>query len=333
MKRRVVALLVGLLVFSCAKKMAPPSPDRFAPHLAEIVTRTRSQVELVFDEEIDPARVVADSYVLKGPDTMRVVLRGASLGREPQSILLWTPVQQPGIYEVRGPAWDRAGNRVQFRGRFRGSERIDTVPPVVSRVDPAPGTVRIGRNPTVRVRFSKAIDTTGMFSYMFVPSSYDTMFVRQWDADWQGVAFGRRDSLGAGTIAYFLAQPGLRDLEGNRTRTAAFTYFTPDSVLEAKPVRGRARWQRGLLGTGTVLLQTDSGGPEPTAALAAVLTDGSFFTKAKAGSYFIEAVADTDGDGLVDLASVPKPYRTEAESIELDLQPETNPRPISAYRR
>jgi len=336
-----ILLAAGAVVFFsfCAKKMLPPSPDRFAPHLEEIDTRSRSQVELVFDEEIDPAKVVADSFSVTGPDGGRVELRGASLGRQADRVSLWTPVQvAAGLYELHGVVWDRAGNPTRFRARFRGSEKRDTIAPRVVRVEPSPGAAGLRSGAAVRVKFSEPVDTSGTLSFMFVPARYDTLFKRAWDPDWQGLGFVNRDSLPEGAIIYFMLEPGAADLEGNRTRVAAFTYFTPDSVFAAEPVRGKAEWHQGPLGTGTVFFHAESlaettAVESRTTALAAVLRDGSFFTKVRQGGYEVEAVADTDGDGLVDLSSAVVRFSTEQESLELTLEPEKSPRPVSAYRR
>jgi hypothetical protein len=64
-----------------------------------------------------------------------------------------------------------------------------------------------------------------------------------------------------------------------------------------------------------------------------VLTDGSFSTKVRKGQYEVVAVADTNGDGLAELASPALKFSTDAESLSLSLEPESLPRPINAYRR
>lgn len=74
----VLALALVALV-SCAKKMLPPSPDRFPPSLQEVETRTRSQVTLVFDEAMNGAKLKPDSFLLTGPAGETLALRGVSL--------------------------------------------------------------------------------------------------------------------------------------------------------------------------------------------------------------------------------------------------------------
>jgi len=343
----VVLALVLVAMVSCAKKMLPPSPDKFAPHLQEIVTRTRSQVALVFDEEIDGTKLSPDSFRLTGPAGETLVLRGVSQGRNNEEVQLWTPTQEPKLYEVRGIVWDRAGNPARFRGRFHGSSRQDTVAPRVVRIEPQPGSTRQKRGVAIRVTFSEAIDTSGVLDYMFVPAEYDTQFKRSWTSDWQTLSFMHLESLPTGAVIYLVVQPRALDLERNRVKGPAFTYFTSDSAFDAVPVKGKAKWLNGPLGTGTVLFQaagrgTGDGGQGTdtakvlsvrTTGVAPVLTDGSFSTRLKKGEYEVVAVADTNGDGLADLASPALRFSTDSESLSLSLEPESLPRPINAYRR
>lgn len=330
--RAGAVLLVVLAVLpGCAKKLLPPSPDRFAPQLQEVVTRNRVRLELAFDEDIDAQRLAADSFRVTGPDGDRLGLRGAGRGRSGDRVELWTLPQEDQVYELTGVVWDRAGNPGRLRARFRGSVRADTIPPRVRSVVPEPGSEG-QRRVAVRVSFTEPVDTTGELSWMVIPSRYDTLFARAWQEDWQEVEFAMRDTLANGEVLYFLLQPGVRDLEGNRNRDPAFTYFTQDSLLEGDVVYGRATWQEGMLGTGTVLFH-GPGAERMTSAVAPVLSDGSFSVRVAPGGYEIQAVVDTNLDGLTDLASPLTGFNTEAESIEVRLLPESLPRSIDGYRR
>jgi len=342
-------VLVSLMVMalSCAKKMLPPNPDRFAPRLQEVQTLTRSQVALVFDEDIDGAKLKPDSFLLTGPAGETIALRGASLGRKGDEVQLWTPTQELKLYEVRGVVWDRSDNKTRFRARFRGSSKQDTIAPRVTRIDPAPGAVGQKRGVKVRVTFSEAIDTSGVVRYLFVPASYDTEFERSWSSDWQTLSFSGLESLPSGVNVYLHVLPGAIDLEGNRATGPAFTYFTSDTILDAVAVKGKALWP-GAVGTGAVFFTesaavrviTDSLEPPRTetlpvrtTGLAPVLFDGSFATKVRKGEYEVVAVADTNGDGLAELVSPAVKFNTDAESLSLNLEPESLPQLINAYRR
>jgi len=343
----LMGILLLVLVISCAKKMLPPSPDRFPPRLQEVDTRTRSQVTLVFDEAIDGARLKPDSFLLTGPSGETLALRGASLGSSSAEVQLWTPIQEVKLYEVRGVVWDRAENKTRFRARFRGSAQRDTIAPRVARVDPAPGTARVRRGGKISVTFSEAIDTSGVVNSMFVPAAYDTEFKRSWSPDWKSLNFSRRESLPSGAIVYLLVQSGAKDLEGNREKSPAFTYLTSDTLFDGVSVKGKAAWPGGLEAgavffteSAAVRVITDSLKPPRTetlpvrtTGLAPVLADGSFATKLRKGEYEVVAVADTNGDGLAELVSPPVKFNTDAESLSLSLEPESLPKPIDAYRR
>jgi hypothetical protein len=355
-----VALVVML---GCAKKMLPPSPDRFAPRLQAVETRTRSQVALIFDEDINGAKLKPDSFLLTGPAGETIALRGASLGRNSEEVQLWTPIQEVKLYEVRGIVWDRADNKTRFRARFRGSSMQDTIAPRVARIEPAPGSPRQKRGVKVRVTYSEAIDTSKAVGYLFVPVAYDTGFKRSWSTDWQTLNFTRIESLPSGAVVYLLVQPGARDLEGNLDKSPAFTYFTSDTIFDGVAVKGRAVWPgmttptpaslsrgreetEGVTGavffteSASVRVITDSlqpprteSLPVRTTGLAPMLSDGSFATKLRKGEYEVIAVADTNGDGLAELVSPPVMFNTDAESLNLSLETESLPQPINAHRR
>jgi hypothetical protein len=343
----LMCILLAVMVISCAKKMVPPSPDRFSPRLQEVETRTRSQVTLVFDEGINGAKLKPDSFLLTGPAGETIALRGASLGRGNGEVQLWTPIQEVKLYEVRGVVWDQAGNKTHFRARFRGSSMQDTIAPRVAGVEPAPGASRQKRGVKVRVTFSEAIDTSGVVNSMFVPVAYDTVFKRAWSTDWQTLSFTSIESMPSGAVLYFMALPGAADLEGSRSTGPAFTYFTSDTILDVVPVKGKAAWP-GELRTGAVFFTesasvrviTDSllpprteSLPVRTTGLAPVLSDGSFATKVRKGEYEVVAVADTNGDGKAELVSPAVKFNTDAESLSLSLEPESLPRPFNVYRR
>ncbi len=311
----------------------PPSPDRFAPYLEEIVTRNRSQVELVFDEPIDGRRVSADSFYMTDANGLGVRLRGASLGRQSSSVMLWTPVQSVQLYYVEGVVWDMAGNAARFKARFRGSDKLDTIAPTASRITPVPATAGLQRAATVTVRFSEPVDTAVVPEFVFVPEEYDTLFRRTWEPNWQTIHLTLADTLPSGSIVYVQLLPGIRDLEANRSRTTAFTYFTPDSVLTAEPVKGRAVWHAGPLGTGTVFFFPETSRPARAAGLAAILPDRSYATRLRPGTWRAVAVADTDFDGLVDLSATSPEFTPPQESLDFQLAPETVPARVRDFRR
>lgn len=323
--RQLIQFFIGLVVFGglfCAKKMLPPSPDRFPPRLMEVNTRSRVQLELVFDEEIDPTRFATESLTISG-----LRIRGISMGRQDNRMVVWTEPQRGENYLIQGVVWDVAGNPGRFRAGFRGSTRVDTIAPRVIGVMPTPETKRLSRGIRIGVRFSEPVDTTVGLNYLIVPRVVETLFVRSWDPNWQEVRFTCRDSLG-GPDFYFLLHSGISDLENNRCRVPAWTYWTADTVFDGVRVKGRAYVERKPLGAGVVFFNQVE-----TRALAPILSDGSWELKLRAGTYSVFGVGDTDFDGIVDLTSPAVEFNTADESLYLFLVPESMPRGINEYCR
>ncbi|MGC8797942.1 MAG: Ig-like domain-containing protein [candidate division WOR-3 bacterium] len=323
--KRLVAILIVFFFFSalfCAKKMLPPSPDRFPPRLVEANTRSRVQVELVFDEDLDPARFNPESLTITG-----LKVRGISLGRQQNRVVVWTEPQRQDNYLIQGVVWDVAGNPGRFRTGFKGSVRIDTIAPEARVVTPAPETRGLYRSVRIIVRFSEPVDTTTGLNYLIVPKAVETLFTRSWDANWQEIKFLCRDSL-AGPDFYFLLLPGVVDLENNRCRMPVWTCWTTDSVFEGVRVHGRTDFNTQPVRSGVVFFNQGS-----TRALAPVLSDGSWNLKLRSGVYSVFGVGDTDFDGQVDLISPEVEFNTKNESLLLFFVPESLSRSVNEYCR
>lgn len=327
---RAAAVAAGLLAgfFGCAKKMLPPSPDRFAPHLVAVESRVRTQVELGFDEDVDASRLNPDSLVLLDASGERVPVRGLAAGRTGSTIQVWAPFEAHRQYSIRGSVPDQFGNAGRFAARFVTSDRTDTIAPRVLRVDPAEGATGRGRGVVLRAKFSEAVDTAAGGRALFVPSRFDSLFTREWEADWQGVRMVCSDTLPNGSIVYALFGVGATDLEGNRVRVPAFTCFTPDSSLDAPAVHGRASGLPAGTGLGVVFF---NGGETP--AMAVVAASGDFVARLRDGTYDVVAVFDTDADWRADLVGRRPAFVSTLDSLTVNLVPEIHPEPIDSYRR
>ena len=320
------ALLAGC--FGCAKKMLPPSPDRFAPHLVMVESRARTQVELGFDEDIDASRLNSDSLVVLGPSGERVPVRGLAAGRTSSTIQVWASFEARRQYSIRGKVPDRVGNVGGFVARFVTSDRADTISPRVLRVDPPEGATGRRRGVVLRAKFSEAVDTAAGAGALFVPARFDSMFVREWDSDWQGIRMSCSDSLPSGSVVYALFGVGATDLEGNRLRSPAFTYFTPDSALGALTVHGKTAGTPAGAGFGVVFF---NGGTAP--AMTVVAPGGDFVARLRDGTYDVVAVSDTNGDWRADFVGRHPAFAATGESLTVDLIPELHPESINSYRR
>ncbi|MEO0009988.1 MAG: Ig-like domain-containing protein [candidate division WOR-3 bacterium] len=322
MRCSVVLALLVLVTSNCAKKMLPPSPDRFPPRLVEVDARSRVQVELIFDEDIDPARFQPESISISD---LRV--RGVSAGRQRSSVLIWTESQRPESYFIKGVIWDAAGNAGRFRAGFRGSSRADTIPPQVVAVQPAPESKGMLRSVRIAVRFSEPVDTTAPVNYLIVPRVAETLFVKSWEPSWQEFRLVCRESL-PGTEFYFLLLPGIPDLENNPSRMPAWTSWTAETVFAGIRIQGRVSFNGQPVRSGAVFFNQ-----EETRALAPILADGSFGVKLRAGVYSVFAAGDTDYNGRAELISPEIQFNTEGESLELMMLPESLPRMINEYCR
>ena len=362
-------LAVGFLLSSgCAKKMLPPSPDRFPPHLVEIRTRTRARLELEFDEGLAQSGLVADSFRITWAQDSVLAIRGVTLSRKTGRIQLWTDVQSPKTYVLTGVVRDTAKNVGRFRARFVGSTRVDTIAPRVTRVTPAAGTGGV-RSSLVTVEFSEEMDTTGGqvrsanaevriadHLLLVVPARLDTLVRTSWDADWQSLTIGiLRETSGDTTEqrnddsdttqnpkpkiqnpsapadrVYVLLLPGLEDLEGNVCKEPAFTCFTADSAFGGVNVKGEVQSANGEVPSANGVVFFDG---DVTKAFAPLLSDWSFSALVLPGTYEVRAVADTNSDGLVDLAGTVPDFSTKAESLKLTLSPVESLLPIHVYRR
>jgi ribosomal protein L35AE/L33A len=323
-----LAWLIVFVMAGCAKKMLPPSPDRFSPRLTAVTARVRTQVELTFDERLDAGRLSAESLLVVRPDGSAVALRGVSLGRSDAAVLVWAGFEPGVLYEIRGTVFDATGNPGWFRARFVASLKSDTIPPRLRRLDPPAGATGRMTGQPVRVRFTEALDTAAVPTWFFVPSSADSQYRFEWDPDWQGFRLQARESLVGGGGVYFVLLPGLRDLDGNVSSAWALTYFTSDSAFVGRQLRGSVGFPAGQPRRGMVLFD----GPS-TFAAALLDSSGGFLAWVPESAGTAVALADSDGDGLADLVSAAVPYSTDGDSLFLELRLQVPPRRFDAYRR
>lgn len=322
-------ILVALCGQRCAKKMLPPSPDRFAPRLEEVNARSRVQVELVFDEPVvPPAESDAESFVVLDRGGLPRKIRGVSRGRRRECLLVWTEALAPAQYTILGRVVDEAGNAAQFRRLFFAAKIVDTIAPTVRGIRPLPGSVGLRRDPTVEVTFSEPVDTSVAPSVLVVPRWLDTLFKRRWSPDWLSLSLRCLDSLADSEVVYIVLLPGVRDLSANLCWQTGYTYFASDSLMPAAAVRGRVRLDEGGIGVGVVFF--DDG---VTKAIAPVLSDGSFATRLRHGRYAVSCAVDLDLDGLAEFVSQGIEFNTQAESLELVPALLSSPVRIDAYCR
>ncbi|MFO7649968.1 MAG: hypothetical protein R6X13_01315, partial [bacterium] len=271
---------------------------------------------------------------------------GLATGRS-GSLLVWTALQDPVIYELSAKVPDLAGNVAHVKARFRGSSTIDTVLPRIISVRPTPGQTNYQADEIV-FEFSKPMDTLASVRFSAVPSEFELQLEPRWDPGWQRlrlmrpavrpgddppVAPGSQDSsivAGRGTQTWSLSAhhvvlfAGLPDLEGNDTRHPAATSFSRDSTFAGEDVRGR------VLGSGPSIVCLRSG-----VAVALAVTDDSgwFASRVPAGRYEVVAFSDTSRNGLADLVGRVEADLPGSDTILIRIEPEPTPRALSEYCR
>lgn len=335
----IVCILAAIFTLaSCAKKMLPPSPDRFAPRLQEIIPVNQIRLDLSFDEEIDANTLRPDSFYITSPEEETITIRTVSRGTNANTITLYTMPLSQTQYQISGTVADRLNNRVQFRRKFRASVKIDSIPPRINRILPQSGTTRKNRNIAFEFSFSEPIDTTRPVSFLVYP--LDKKRINwQYSSDWQSLTFGYStrsksgeilsDSLAPNTNVYFILQPSLADLSGNRVPNCAYTFFTTESVLPLLIVSGNLYYQNQPHADGIVIFSNP-------ALKAVTISDqqGNFAIRLDSLSYQITALKDTNFDNFVDLIAGLTDFNPlDTIPLKLNLQPVQESQEIDYYLR
>lgn len=323
--RRLPFLAAAFLVLACAHKAAPPNPDRFPPHLADLTPVNMTRVDLIFDEPMTQKELTTDDYSITDPqgDTLRLL--AAAPGADNLTISLITVKQSPVIYSLRGQASDVAGNLTHFTRRFTGSTRSDSVAPIISSITPRPYSTRMRSNITVSATFSKVLDTLTYGGFLILPASLRTRFSHAWSPTLTGLQFTLPDTLGPDTTVSFILPASLKDFVGNRLAQPGFTSFTSESVPLPRVLRGRLQFKTKPVPGGYVELIR--GMPQ----LATVSrTDGSFSLRAESLPYAVRVFADTNRDGLVELSAA-REQAALPDTLVIQLAPDTTRTRIDSF--
>jgi len=318
--------------------MLPPSPDRFPPRLQEILPVNQIRLDLVFDEEINQGTLNPQSFLLTTPDNETLLIRTVSRGTSSNIITLYTQPLQPVQYLISGTVADRFNNIAQFRRNFKASAIIDSIPPRITRFLPQIGTTRKNRNISFEFSFSEPMDTTRPVSFIVYP--LDKQRINwQYSGDWQSLTFGYStrgkpgeifaDSLAPNTNVYFILQPSLTDLSGNRLQNCAYTFFTTESLLPPVIVSGNLFYQNQPYADGIVIFSNPN-----SKAITVSDEQGNFAIRLDSALYQIIAVKDTNFDYFVDLITEPADFNPlDTMPIKLNLQSILESQEIDYYLR
>lgn len=323
-------LILGFL--ACAQKMLPPSPDRFSPGLEEIEVQNRTKINITFNEEIESKGISQDSFRITTTDLETLAIKEISLSRRSKVITLITERQKPIRYSFQAKVTDLAGNRARVQAKFMGSIVQDTIPPRILEISPKIGAIKQRKNIRIGLRFSEEIDTVIPVEWVILPKVLSSRFTVNWQSDHRHLNFIMADSLGADTVVYFVLLRSAYDFEGNRITFPGFNFFTSDSLLNTKLVTGKVTDKDEPLKDGFVLFSKRADSIQ-TMAIIPIDTAGSFSIQIRDGSYDVTALTDTNFDRRIDLKGEIKDFNTTAETLLIEVYPDTLEPTLDWYLR
>jgi hypothetical protein len=330
-KRFIIYFLFGTIFVSifCAKKMLPPSPDRFAPHLSEIDAVNRVRIDLNFDEEINVSKLTPQSLFITSSAGETLRIRTISRGKTSNTVSLFTEKIKPEEYYLSGTVEDKAGNiRRVVNKRFKGSSIIDTIPPTILSIIPKIGAIKLYKRIYFDFGFSEPMDTLSNINYLVYPLDKNKI-KSEWSSDWQDLTFSYPDSLLPHTAVYFILQPTLKDLENNWIANCGYTFFYTDSVIPSVLASGNLYYHDKAYKNGIIIFANDT-----TKRITVSDISGKFSIRLDSTLYNITAIADTNYDNTVDLFTEQKNFNPkDTTTIKLNLTPILESKTIDSYLR
>lgn len=323
----ILLLTSCLFLFSCAKKMLPPSPDRFSPHLLQIKSINRIKTDLIFDEEINVSKLSPQTITITAGDGETLNIRTISQGKTANTISLFTNRIKPKDYYLSGTFEDRAGNvRQVVNKRFKGSIVIDTLPPSILTISPKIGTIKMSKRINFDFSFSEPMDTLASINYIVYPLE-KTKIKWAWRSNWQELTFSYPDSLAPYTYVYFILLPTLKDLENNRMENCGYTFFTTESLLPPILVSGNLYYQDQPYKNGLIMFTSNTKKHITVSDIS-----GKFSIRLDSIVYNISAFADTNYDNMVDLFAEQNNFHyKDTTRIKLNLVPVLEIKTIDSY--
>ncbi len=317
---------------ACAQKMLPPSPDRFSPKLEEIEVQNRTKIIVRFNEEIEPKEIINDSFLITTTDLETLSIKEISVGKKSNIITLITERQKPVHYSFQAKVTDLFGNRAKVKTKFLGSIVKDTIPPRILEISPKLGATKLKRNIRIGLRFSEEIDTVIPIVWYILPKVLRSRYTTMWEPDHKSLTFSMSDSLGADTVIYFVVLRSAFDFEGNRITYPGFNFFTSDSLLNTKLVIGKVTQKNEPVRDGFILF-TKMADSSQTMAIIPIDTAGTFSIQIREGIYNLTVLADTNFDNRIDMKGEIQDFNTMAESLLIEVYPDTLEQTFDWYLR
>ncbi|MCS7258246.1 MAG: Ig-like domain-containing protein [candidate division WOR-3 bacterium] len=306
-----LSVLIGLMLIGCAKKMLPPSPDRFAPQLLEIEPKTQTRLDLVFNEEILPyTDSIYRFYVTNKTDTFEVI---SIVSTSSNMLSIYTKPLTPNTqYQIHGWVADRTGNFTVIKKAFKSTSQPDSTGPKIVNIYPKPGSnLKYRKDFYIEVIFSEPVDPKSNICFAISPL-YKEKVNYQFSKDYQTLTFYYTDTLVYQGLVYFILLPSITDIANNRLRNLGYTYFTSDSTFITGFARGKISFQNLPIADGIIVFKRGN-----LKSFTTSNRDGIFSCKLEPGKYFITVIADTNNDFYVDLISPESDIVVDTTQLEL----------------
>ncbi len=168
MKTKIFYLFLFLLIFGCAKKGPPTSPDRTPPFLISVDVLDQSHITITFDENIDV--LSAESLYNFKSDSL-YILASVATGK---NIFITTDDMDTIDYQIKlSNISDISGNKQdEYVIKFRGTLNRDTIPPGIVK-SPSTTLTNSPADTNLVLKFSEQIDKSRIYIMPDIKFSWD----------------------------------------------------------------------------------------------------------------------------------------------------------------
>ncbi|MCK4329613.1 hypothetical protein KAX02_07195 [candidate division WOR-3 bacterium] len=168
MKTKIFYLFLFLLIFGCAKKGPPTSPDRTPPFLISVDVLDQSHITITFDENID--MLSAESLYNFKSDSL-YILASVATGK---NIFITTDDMDTIDYQIKlSNISDISGNKQdEYVIKFRGTLNRDTIPPDIVK-SPSTTLTNSPADTNLVLKFSEQIDKSRIYIMPDIKFSWD----------------------------------------------------------------------------------------------------------------------------------------------------------------
>lgn len=228
------SFLIPLLLF-CAKKLPPPSPDRFPPRVKEIRPLYNNTLLIFFNEPLDTTSLNPSNFSLT-KDTQHIQIRNLAFFNEKNTTLqiITASLNPEEKYTIKGFVKDKNKNQAFFSKSFKAIAKRDTIPPEIEKISPTTMFTSFPYN--IRLKFSEPLDT--LSSKLNFLSSIKDIYI-EITKGIKEVKITVKDTIYKKTPFSFLILPTLYDFSKNPVLRYYSFFFIADTTLPIKTVIGK----------------------------------------------------------------------------------------------